>query len=115
LAHIHNVNITDYYNQFFKSQFACNQKRCYTHWLIGRASIANKKSTCTGSAILIKPWIFEFLQAPTLNESEIRPSVVTAVFNQGFALWLEVEKLGYEGIFFSEHHFGLSYSPSPKA
>jgi alkanesulfonate monooxygenase SsuD/methylene tetrahydromethanopterin reductase-like flavin-dependent oxidoreductase (luciferase family) len=62
---------------------------------------------------LIKPWIFEFLQAPTLNEKEIRPSAVTAVFNQGFALWLEVEKLGFEGIFFSEHHFGLSYSPSP--
>jgi alkanesulfonate monooxygenase SsuD/methylene tetrahydromethanopterin reductase-like flavin-dependent oxidoreductase (luciferase family) len=62
---------------------------------------------------LIKPWIFEFMQAPNLNESEILPSTVTAVFNEGFRLWLEVERLGFEGIFFSEHHFGLSYSPSP--
>lgn len=53
------------------------------------------------------------MQAPNLNESEILPSTVTAVFNEGFRLWLEVERLGFEGIFFSEHHFGLSYSPSP--
>ncbi|HEX5957518.1 MAG TPA: LLM class flavin-dependent oxidoreductase, partial [Hyphomicrobiaceae bacterium] len=31
----------------------------------------------------------------------------------GIALWQRMDALGYEGIFFSEHHFGLSYSPSP--
>jgi alkanesulfonate monooxygenase SsuD/methylene tetrahydromethanopterin reductase-like flavin-dependent oxidoreductase (luciferase family) len=62
---------------------------------------------------LIKPWIFEFMQAPNLSDRETPPSTVTAVFDEGYALWLEAEKLGFEGIFFSEHHFGLSYSPSP--
>lgn len=63
--------------------------------------------------VLIKPWIFEFLQVPNLGEVETRPDIVSAVFDNGFKLWLEAEKLGFEGIFFSEHHFGLSYSPSP--
>ncbi|MEH2623014.1 alkanesulfonate monooxygenase SsuD/methylene tetrahydromethanopterin reductase-like flavin-dependent oxidoreductase (luciferase family) [Bradyrhizobium sp. AZCC 1719] len=62
---------------------------------------------------MIKPWIFEFMQAPNLSDGETLPSTVTAVFDEGYAHWLEVEKLGFEGIFFSEHHFGQSYSPSP--
>jgi alkanesulfonate monooxygenase SsuD/methylene tetrahydromethanopterin reductase-like flavin-dependent oxidoreductase (luciferase family) len=28
-------------------------------------------------------------------------------------LWVRDEALGFEGIFFSEHHFGRSYSASP--
>ena len=28
-------------------------------------------------------------------------------------LWRRAEALGFEGIFFSEHHFGLTFSPSP--
>ena len=62
---------------------------------------------------MIKSWIFEFMQAPNLHDSDIPPSKITAVFDEGLSLWVEVEKLGFEGIFFSEHHFGLSYSPSP--
>lgn len=62
---------------------------------------------------MIKPWIFEFMQAPNLSERETVPGTVTAVFDEGFSLWLEAERLGFEGIFFSEHHFGHSYSPSP--
>ncbi|WP_066513555.1 LLM class flavin-dependent oxidoreductase [Bradyrhizobium macuxiense] len=62
---------------------------------------------------MIKPWIFEFLQIPNLSEADISPETISAVFDEGFKLWLEAEKLGFEGIFFSEHHFGLSYSPSP--
>ena len=62
---------------------------------------------------VIKPWIFEFMQAPNLGEDKVRPEQASAVFEDGFGLWLEAERLGFEGIFFSEHHFGLSYSPSP--
>ena len=40
----------------------------------------------------------------------IKPSTV---FEKGIALWKRLDELGFEGIFFSEHHFGLSYSPSP--
>jgi alkanesulfonate monooxygenase SsuD/methylene tetrahydromethanopterin reductase-like flavin-dependent oxidoreductase (luciferase family) len=62
---------------------------------------------------MIKPWIFEFLYAPDSQGEAIAPQTATAVFVQGVALWQRVETLGFEGIFFSEHHFGLSYSPSP--
>jgi alkanesulfonate monooxygenase SsuD/methylene tetrahydromethanopterin reductase-like flavin-dependent oxidoreductase (luciferase family) len=62
---------------------------------------------------MIKPWIFEFLYAPDGSGEEVTPQVATAVFDTGVALWHRMEKLGFEGIFFSEHHFGLSYSPSP--
>jgi alkanesulfonate monooxygenase SsuD/methylene tetrahydromethanopterin reductase-like flavin-dependent oxidoreductase (luciferase family) len=62
---------------------------------------------------VIKPWIFEFLYSPGAEGEEVTPQAATAVFDAGVALWQRMDKLGYEGIFFSEHHFGLSYSPSP--
>jgi alkanesulfonate monooxygenase SsuD/methylene tetrahydromethanopterin reductase-like flavin-dependent oxidoreductase (luciferase family) len=62
---------------------------------------------------MIKPWIFEFLYAPGSLGEEIPPEAATTVFDAGVALWQHMDKLGFEGIFFSEHHFGLSYSPSP--
>jgi alkanesulfonate monooxygenase SsuD/methylene tetrahydromethanopterin reductase-like flavin-dependent oxidoreductase (luciferase family) len=62
---------------------------------------------------MIKPWIFEFLYAPGGPGEEVAPQTATAVFNAGVALWQRMDSLGFEGIFFSEHHFGLSYSPSP--
>jgi alkanesulfonate monooxygenase SsuD/methylene tetrahydromethanopterin reductase-like flavin-dependent oxidoreductase (luciferase family) len=62
---------------------------------------------------MIKPWIFEFLYAPGGLGEEIVPQDATAVFDAGLELWQRTERLGFEGIFFSEHHFGLSYSPSP--
>jgi alkanesulfonate monooxygenase SsuD/methylene tetrahydromethanopterin reductase-like flavin-dependent oxidoreductase (luciferase family) len=62
---------------------------------------------------MIKPWIFEFLYAPGALGEEIAPAVATATFDAGVALWQRMDKLDFEGIFFSEHHFGLSYSPSP--
>jgi len=57
---------------------------------------------------MIKPWMFEFLQAPVSTGE-----AATAVFDNGIALWKRLDTLGLEGIFFSEHHFGVSYSPSP--
>jgi alkanesulfonate monooxygenase SsuD/methylene tetrahydromethanopterin reductase-like flavin-dependent oxidoreductase (luciferase family) len=62
---------------------------------------------------MIKPWIFEFLHAPAAQGGEVVRETATAVFDKGIALWKRLDTLGFEGIFFSEHHFGLSYSPSP--
>ena len=62
---------------------------------------------------MIRPWIFEFLYAPGGPGEDVAPEVATAVFDAGVAHWQHIDRLGFEGIFFSEHHFGLSYSPSP--
>lgn len=62
---------------------------------------------------MINPWIFEFMQVPNMDSAVRSSAAVTAVFDEGFRIWLRLERLGFEGIFFSEHHFGLSYSPSP--
>jgi alkanesulfonate monooxygenase SsuD/methylene tetrahydromethanopterin reductase-like flavin-dependent oxidoreductase (luciferase family) len=59
---------------------------------------------------MIKPWIFEFVYAAG---GEATRQTAAAVFDKGIALWKRLDTLGFEGIFFSEHHFGLSYSPSP--
>lgn len=71
-----------------------------------------EKHALTKPSTSIKPWIFEFMQAPHPGDGEAHPSV-SAVFNESFAFWLDAERLGLEGIFFSEHHFGHSLSPSP--
>jgi alkanesulfonate monooxygenase SsuD/methylene tetrahydromethanopterin reductase-like flavin-dependent oxidoreductase (luciferase family) len=62
---------------------------------------------------MIKPWIFEFL--PELGGPAVEPDPrdVAALFGRYLDLWVRDETLGFEGIFFSEHHFGRSYSPSP--
>ncbi len=62
---------------------------------------------------MIKPWIFEFL--PELGGPAVEPDPrdVAALFARYLDLWVRDETLGFEGIFFSEHHFGRSYSPSP--
>jgi alkanesulfonate monooxygenase SsuD/methylene tetrahydromethanopterin reductase-like flavin-dependent oxidoreductase (luciferase family) len=62
---------------------------------------------------MIKPWVFEFL--PELGGPAIEPDPrdVSAHFARYLDLWVRDEALGFEGIFFSEHHFGRSYSPSP--
>src|SRR3974390_1855246 len=62
---------------------------------------------------MIKPWIFEFLYAPDADGGPVAPEVASAVFDRGVSLWKRMDALDFEGIFFSEHHFGLSYSPSP--
>src|ERR1700749_2808639 len=61
---------------------------------------------------MIKPWIFEFLYAPA-HAGDAARQAATATFEKGIDLWQRMDSLGFEGIFFSEHHFGLSYSPSP--
>lgn len=62
---------------------------------------------------MIKSWVFEFF--PTPHEAGIAddPARSAAYFNWYLDLWPRAEHLGFEGIFFSEHHFGPAYSPSP--
>src|SRR5262245_22939539 len=62
---------------------------------------------------MIKPWLFEFV--PELGGPGVEPDPrdVAALFRRYLDLWVRDEALGFEGIFFSEHHFGRSYSASP--
>jgi len=62
---------------------------------------------------MIKPWIFEFFPAPREPGVTDDPQRSADYFSWYLDLWPLAEPLGYEGIFFSEHHFGLAYSPCP--
>ena len=62
---------------------------------------------------MIKPWLFEFLPELSGPSVEPDPRDVAALFARYLDLWARDEALGFEGIFFSEHHFGRSYSASP--
>jgi alkanesulfonate monooxygenase SsuD/methylene tetrahydromethanopterin reductase-like flavin-dependent oxidoreductase (luciferase family) len=62
---------------------------------------------------VIKPWIFEFFPAPRDAGAASDPDRSADHFNWYLDLWPRAEPLGYEGIFFSEHHFGPAYSPAP--
>lgn len=62
---------------------------------------------------MIKPWIFEFLPELGNRSEEPEPRDVAAHFARYLELWTRDEALGFEGIFFSEHHFARSYSASP--
>jgi alkanesulfonate monooxygenase SsuD/methylene tetrahydromethanopterin reductase-like flavin-dependent oxidoreductase (luciferase family) len=55
---------------------------------------------------MIVPWIFEF--------ADVSPAPGEAVYDWYLPLWKKAEALGFEGIFFSEHHFhDHATSPSP--
>jgi alkanesulfonate monooxygenase SsuD/methylene tetrahydromethanopterin reductase-like flavin-dependent oxidoreductase (luciferase family) len=62
---------------------------------------------------MIKPWIFEFFAAPPALAERFDPAASQRFLASYVDLWASAEALGFEGIFFSEHHFGASYSPSP--
>lgn len=62
---------------------------------------------------MIKPWLFEFLIAPEDPAAEIDPPTIADTVSVGLDRWQSMERQGFEGIFFSEHHFGLSYSSAP--
>jgi alkanesulfonate monooxygenase SsuD/methylene tetrahydromethanopterin reductase-like flavin-dependent oxidoreductase (luciferase family) len=62
---------------------------------------------------MIKSWVFEFFLAPHHLAGEAEPLGSAAYFDFHLDLWSRAEDLGYDGIFLSEHHFGVSYSPSP--
>jgi len=62
---------------------------------------------------MIKLWIFELFAAPHAFEEKFDPTASQAYFDDYLDLWASAEACGFEGIFFSEHHFGLGYSPAP--
>ena len=62
---------------------------------------------------MIKPWIFELFGAPGGAGVDTDHHDTAAHFRWHLDLWHRAEAMGFEGIFFSEHHFGLGFSPSP--
>ena len=61
---------------------------------------------------MIRPWVFEFF--PELKDGGGAPKPDAGDYCARYLdLWKRDEELGFEGIFFSEHHFGGSFSPSP--
>jgi alkanesulfonate monooxygenase SsuD/methylene tetrahydromethanopterin reductase-like flavin-dependent oxidoreductase (luciferase family) len=60
--------------------------------------------------------MFEFFRSPARLAGASSASPQDAAREQFRAYWdrwLKAEGFGFEGIFFSEHHFGSGYSPSP--
>jgi alkanesulfonate monooxygenase SsuD/methylene tetrahydromethanopterin reductase-like flavin-dependent oxidoreductase (luciferase family) len=62
---------------------------------------------------MIQTWVFEFFPEQTDQAAGGARYAVSEYFQQYLALWERDEALGFDGIFFSEHHFGGSYSSSP--
>jgi alkanesulfonate monooxygenase SsuD/methylene tetrahydromethanopterin reductase-like flavin-dependent oxidoreductase (luciferase family) len=62
---------------------------------------------------VIKPWLFEFFHQPLDEQLRSDPSAVHDHFRWYLDLWTAADRRDFEGIFFSEHHFGAAYSPSP--
>ncbi|MGE0565001.1 MAG: LLM class flavin-dependent oxidoreductase [Pseudolabrys sp.] len=62
---------------------------------------------------MLRTWIFEFL--PELSDEAAAASGMTTseYVEEYLSLWQRDEALGFDGIFFSEHHFGGSFSSSP--
>ena len=62
---------------------------------------------------MIRPWLFEFFPELQSSSGDVAGAEVSGYFRRYLDLWVRDEALGIEGIFFSEHHFGGSFSPSP--
>jgi len=62
---------------------------------------------------VIKPWLFEFFHQPLDPQLRSDPQAVHDHFRWYLDLWTAADSRDFEGIFFSEHHFGAAYSPSP--
>ncbi len=62
---------------------------------------------------MIQPWVFEFFHQLRDPAAARDPAKVQEHFGWYGDLWVRCEQRGFHGIFFSEHHFGAAYSPSP--
>jgi len=62
---------------------------------------------------MIKSWIFEFFPPPAQQADDFDAASSQRHFNAYLDLWVSAECAGFDGIFFSEHHFGGGYSPAP--
>jgi alkanesulfonate monooxygenase SsuD/methylene tetrahydromethanopterin reductase-like flavin-dependent oxidoreductase (luciferase family) len=62
---------------------------------------------------MIKSWIFELFPAPPQLGEGYDAATSLRHFDEYLDLWAGAEEAGFDGIFFSEHHFGGGYSPAP--
>ena len=62
---------------------------------------------------MVKSWVFELFVPPAELAQRFDSSVSQRHFNAYLDLWASAESAGFDGIFFSEHHFGAAYSPAP--
>ena len=62
---------------------------------------------------MITTWLFEFMHALRDPAAAADRERVRQHFDWYVDLWTRCESRGFDGIFFSEHHFGAGYSPSP--
>lgn len=60
---------------------------------------------------MLRTWVFEFF--PELTDPVASGRTTSQYFQEYLSLWERDEALGFDGIFFSEHHFGGSFSASP--
>jgi len=81
--------------------------------MIGPTTALARSQRGDGTTVMIKPWIFEFFAAPRDIYEQFDPELSQRYFDAYLDLWASAEPAGFEGIFFSEHHFGAAYSPSP--
>lgn len=73
-------------------------------------ALRNGKTSGWERRAMLRTWVFEFfpeLTGPTVGRDMSR------YFDEYLSLWQRDEALGFDGIFFSEHHFGGSFSASP--
>lgn len=62
---------------------------------------------------MLRLWVFEFFPELTAQVASKTGRSVADYFQEYLSLWERDEALGFDGIFFSEHHFGGSFSASP--
>lgn len=63
---------------------------------------------------MIKPWIFDIFSYTANARSEFTPEDCQRVYDEYLQRWSAAEGRGFEGVFFSEHHFSpFNLSPSP--
>lgn len=62
---------------------------------------------------MMKIWLFEFFPEPNGAEPEKAERDFSRYFSSYLDLWERDEALGFDGIFFSEHHFGGAFGASP--
>jgi alkanesulfonate monooxygenase SsuD/methylene tetrahydromethanopterin reductase-like flavin-dependent oxidoreductase (luciferase family) len=62
---------------------------------------------------VVKTYPFELLTYPYGNDpTSFDPGRCAEIYDSHFNIWIECKDLGYDGVFFSEHHF-TAYNPSP--
>lgn len=62
---------------------------------------------------MLRTWVFEFFPELTDQTAAASGQSTPQYFADYLSLWQRDEALGFDGIFFSEHHFGSSFSSSP--